>query len=249
MLTWSKEVSWHYSIIPQGQSAELIARKWELTRQQLDEYSLRSHQRAGAATDAGLQAAEIEPVVVNGQTVDKDEGIRRDTTMAKLAALKPAFLETGVITAASSSQISDGAAAVLVASEAAVKRYGLKPRAKIISMTVAGVDPTMMLSGPIPASRTVLAKAGLTVKDMDTVEINEAFASVVLATMRELGFDDEKTNPYGGAIANGHPLGASGAKLMTTMLNRLEKTGGRYGLQTMCIGFGQATATIIDRNV
>ena len=250
MTTWSKELSWKYSIIPQGQSAELIARKWGLTRQELDEFSLQSHQRAAAAYEAGWQTPEFEPVVFDGKTLlAHDEGVRKESTIEKLASLKPAFSETGVITAASSSQISDGAAAVLLASEAAVKKYGLKPRAKVISMAVAGVDPTIMLTGPIPASRQALAKAGLGIGDMDTIEINEAFASVVLAFGRDLEVDWKKVNPQGGAIANGHPLGASGAKLMTTMINTLERTGGRYGLQTMCIGFGQATATIIDMKV
>jgi acetyl-CoA acyltransferase len=179
----------------------------------------------------------------------RDEGVRRDTTLARLAGLKPAFMEDGVVTAGSSSQISDGAAAVLVASEAAVKRYGLKPRARVVSMATAGVDPTIMLSGPIPAAQKALAAAGLSIGDIDVFEVNEAFASVPLAFAKELGVDFAKTNVYGGAIANGHPLGASGAKLMTTLLNVLERTGGRYGLQTMCIGFGQATATVIDRRI
>jgi acetyl-CoA acetyltransferase family protein len=250
MTTWARETSWRYSIVPQGTSAELVAKRWELSRQDLDQLSLRSHQLAAKATDAGWQASEIEPVVMEGKVLlDKDEGIRRDTTLARLAGLKPAFQEDGVITAGSSSQISDGAGAVLLASEAAVKRYGLKPRARIVSVVVAGVDPTIMLTAPSPAAQRALAKAGLTIKDIDAIEINEAFASVVLAAARELDLDMEKTNPYGGAIANGHPLGASGAKLMTTLLNVLERKGGRYGLQTMCIGFGQGTATIIDTQV
>jgi acetyl-CoA acyltransferase len=250
MTTWSPEIQWRYTIIPQGHSAELIAKKWELTRKQLDEFSLRSHQLAAKATDAGWQASELAVPTKDGKALlDKDEGVRRDTSIERLGSLKPAFLENGVITAGSSSQISDGAAAVMLASEAAVKKYGLKPRAKIVSVTVAGVDPTIMLTGVIPATRQALAKAGLGLGDIDAVEINEAFASVVLAWARDMEADMDRVNQYGGAIANGHPLGASGAKLMTTLLNVLERKGGRYGLQTMCIGFGQATATIIDRNV
>lgn len=247
LATWPKETSWKYSIVPQGISAEIVARKWDLGRAELDAFSLESHRRAGAATDAGWQDAELTPVVDGGRTLlSRDEGIRRDTTIERLGSLKPAFTEDGVITAGSSSQISDGAAAVLVASEAAVARYGLRPRAKIVAMATAGVDPTIMLSGPIPAARKVLATSGLRLDQIDAFEVNEAFASVPLAFAKDLGVDPAKMNRFGGAIANGHPLGASGAKLMTTLLNVLERTGGRYGLQTMCIGFGQATATIVD---
>jgi len=249
MATMSPEMSWRFTLIPQGQSAELVARKYELTRNELDEFSYESHRRAAAAIDSGVVESEICAVNQSGIHLDTDEGVRRDTSTEKLAGLKPCFLEDGVITAGSSSQISDGAAAVMLASEAAVKRYGLKPRAKVISATVAGVDPTIMLTGPVPATQQALAKAGLTVEQLDAVEINEAFASVALGCGRALGLNFEKTNVYGGAIANGHPLGASGAKLMTTLLNVLERNGGRYGLQTMCIGFGQATATIIDMDV
>lgn len=248
MTTWSRELSWKYTLIPQGQSAELVAKKWGLTRRELDEFSLRSHQLAGKAGDAGWQDGELAPVESDGKVLlAKDEGVRRDTSLEKLAGLKPAFMEDGVVTAGSSSQISDGAAALLLASEDAVKRYGFKPRARIVAMAVAGVDPTIMLTGPIPATKQVLAKARLGIGDIDAFEVNEAFASVPLAWARELEAPLDKTNLYGGAIANGHPLGASGAKLMTTLINVLERTGGRYGLQTMCIGFGQATATIIER--
>jgi len=249
MMTMPTETGWKYSIIPQGQSAELIAKKWNLTRRELDEFSLRSHQLAAKATDAGWQANEIAPIEIGGKKISQDEGIRRDTTIERLGSLKPAFAEDGVITAGSSSQISDGASAVLLASEAAVKKYGFKPRAKIVSMACAGVDPTIMLTGPIPATRQALAKARLGIGDIDSIEINEAFASVVLAWGRELEVDWNRVNPYGGAIANGHPLGASGGKLMATLLNTLERNGARYGLQTMCIGFGQATATVIDTKV
>lgn len=242
---WSPELAWHYTIIPQGRSAELVARKYGLTRQELDEYSLRSHQRCAAAAKQGWLDAELTPVP--GTTLKYDEGVRPDGTLEKLASLKPAFQDDGVITAGSSSQISDGAAAVLLASEAAVKKYGLKPRAKILSLATAGVDPTIMLTGPVPASQEALQKAGLTIRDMSAVEINEAFASVALGCGRDLGCDFETTNAFGGAIANGHPLGASGGKLMTTLLNVLDKREGKYGLLTMCIGFGQATATVIER--
>jgi acetyl-CoA acetyltransferase family protein len=249
MASLPEDLSWHYTIIPQGRSAELVAQKYGLSRSELDGFSLMSHHRAVAARDAGVLAREIEPVEVGGRTIDADEGVRRDTSLEKLASLKPAFQEDGVVTAGSSSQISDGAAAVLLASDAAVQRYGLKPRARIVSMAVAGVDPTIMLTGPVPASRMALQRAGIGVGDLDAIEINEAFASVALGCGRELELDFDKTNVYGGAIANGHPLGASGAKLMTTLLNVLEQRGGRYGLQTMCIGFGQATATVVDTNV
>lgn len=244
-----RELSWRFSIINQGHSAELVARKYGLTRDVLDAYSLSSHERAAAAIDAGKVERELVPVLHEDGELTVDEGLRRDTTLEKLGGLKPAFLEDGVITAGSSSQISDGAAALLVASEEAIRRYDLVPRARIVSAVTAGVDPTIMLTGPVPASQRALAKAGMTVDQLDAVEINEAFASVALGCGRALGLDFAKTNVYGGAIANGHPLGASGAKLMTTLLNVLETEGGRFGLQTMCIGFGQATATIIDTEV
>ena len=204
-----------------------------------------------AADDADAFVAEIAPVSTvdaagNSVSIARDEGIRRDSTLAKLSSLKPAFQATGLTTAGSSSQISDGAAAVLLASEAAVKRYGLKPRARVISLSTAGVDPTIMLTAPIGATRKALARAGVEVGQLHAVEINEAFASVALGCGRELGFDFDRVNVRGGAIALGHPLGASGARLMTTLLGVLESTGGRYGLQTMCIGFGQATATLIE---
>ncbi len=243
------DLNWRYTIIPQGRSAELVAQRFELTRAELDAYSYESHQRAAAAQDNGWLDNEIVPVDVGGKTVRHDEGVRRDTSLVKLASLKPAFQEDGVVTAGSSSQISDGAAAVLLASDAAVKKYNLKPRARIVSMAVAGVDPTIMLTGPVPASEDALRRAGITVKDLAAIEINEAFACVALGCGRALGLDFAKTNLYGGAIANGHPLGASGGKLLATLLNSLERSGGRYGLQTMCIGFGQATATVIDTNV
>ncbi len=254
MVTPSPKMSWKYNIIPQGLSAELVAERFQLTREELDAYSLESHKRAAAADDAGK--FDRETIAIDVHTEEKgdfsfanDEGIRRSTTLEKLATLKPAFKEDGKITAASSSQISDGSAAILLASKAAVEKYGLKPRAKIVSMATAGVDPTIMLTAPIGATRKALDRAGLSVDDLDAIELNEAFASVALGCSRELGLDLSKVNVYGGAIALGHPLGASGARLMTTLLNVLEEKDARYGLSTMCIGFGQGIATIIDRNV
>ena len=254
MVTPSPKMSWKYNIIPQGLSAELVAERFELTRAELDEYSLESHKRAAAADDAGKFDNETIAIDVNTEekgdfSFANDEGIRRSTTLEKLATLKPAFREDGIITAASSSQISDGSAAILLASKDAVKKYGLKPRAKIVSMATAGVDPTIMLTAPIGATRKALERAGLSIDDLGAIELNEAFASVALGCSRELGLNLDKVNVYGGAIALGHPLGASGARLMTTLLNVLEEKDERYGLSTMCIGFGQGIATIIDRNL
>lgn len=248
----SQMMTERFTIIPQGNSAELICQKWGFTRSGLDEFALMSHQRALNAIDKGYFKKEIVPVQVtleDGKTVtfDTDEGPRRDTSLERLSKLKPAFSEDGVITAGSSSQISDGAAGLILANEAGVRRLGLKPRARIVATAVAGVDPTIMLTGPIPATRKVLAKAGMKLSDIDLIEINEAFAPVVMATVQDLGMDMNKVNVNGGAIALGHPLGASGARLLTTLLHELERRNLRYGLSTMCIGFGQATATIIER--
>jgi len=254
MVTPSPKMSWKYNIIPQGLSAELVAERFELSREDLDAFSYESHQRAAAADDAGKFDRETVSIDVHTEekgdfSFSNDEGIRRSTTIEKLSSLKPAFKEDGVITAASSSQISDGSAAIMIASGAAVEKYGLKPRAKIISMATAGVDPTIMLTAPIAATQRALSRAGLTVGDLGAVELNEAFASVALGCGRELGLDFAKVNVYGGAIALGHPLGASGARLITTLLNVLEDKDERYGLSTMCIGFGQGIATVIDRDV
>ena len=241
-----------YNIVPQGISAEMIAEKWGLSRKELDEFSYESHRRAARAIREGRFQREIAPVPVTlpdgaSGLFDTDEGPRMDPSLEKMATLAPSFKTDGVVTAANSSQISDGAAAVLVTSEEKAKALGLRPRARIVAMAMAGVDPTIMLTGPIPATQKVLARAGLRLADMDVIEVNEAFASVVLAWKRELDPDMEKVNVNGGAIALGHPLGASGARILTTLLHELERTGGRYGLATMCIGFGQATATIIER--
>jgi acetyl-CoA acetyltransferase family protein len=254
MVIPSPKMSWKYNIIPQGLSAELVAERFGLNREELDAYSYESHQRAAKADDAGKFEREIVNVGVHTEdqgdfAFSNDEGIRRSTTMEKLASLKPAFREDGIITAASSSQISDGSAAILIASKAAVEKYGLKPRAKIVSMATSGVDPTIMLTAPISATRKALERAGLSVNDLGAIELNEAFASVAVGCARELKMDFDKVNVYGGAIALGHPLGASGARLMTTLLNVLEDKDERYGLSTMCIGFGQGIATVIDRHV
>jgi acetyl-CoA C-acetyltransferase len=228
--------------ISQFRSAEMIAEKWNISRRDMEEFALRSHQRAIRAIEGKYFAKEIAPI--NG--LDFDEGPRRDTTLEKMATLKT-LAENGRITAAVSSQISDGAAALLLASEKAVKEHGLKPRARIHHMSVRGDDPVWMLTAPIPATAWALKKTGLKLADIDRVEINEAFASVVLAWQKETGADMERVNVNGGAIALGHPLGATGARLMTSLLGELERTGGRYGLQTMCEGGGQANVTIIER--
>jgi acetyl-CoA acyltransferase len=237
-----------YPLTHQGISAEMIAAKWEIPREELDAYSLHSHQLAAAATDNGYFDREIMSVALaDGSSFTRDEGIRRDTTLEKLAALQPSFKPDGVITAGNSSQISDGAAAVLLMTQEKASELGLRPRARIVAQKVVGVDPVMMLTGPIPATRQVLAKAGLTLGDIDLFEVNEAFAPVVLTWKRELDPDMERVNVNGGAIALGHPLGCSGTRLMTTLLHELERRGARYGLQTMCCGGGLGTATIIER--
>jgi acetyl-CoA C-acetyltransferase len=231
--------------ISQFRGAEMIAEKWNCSREEMEQFALSSHQRALSAIRAGHFDNEIVPVLVDGAAFRIDEG-PRDTTLEKMAGLKT-LVEGGRLTAALASQISDGASAVLLASEQAVKDHNLTPRARIHHISARGDDPVFMLTGPIPATRYALEKAGLSIEDIDTVEINEAFAPVVLAWLKELKADPEKVNPNGGAIALGHPLGATGAKLFTTMLNELERIGGRYGLQTMCEGGGTANVTIIER--
>lgn len=244
----SPKLSEGYNIIPQGLSAELIAEKWGLKREELDEFSAQSHEKAGRAITEGRFKREIVPVTLpDGSVFDTDEGVRVPVNREKVASLAPSFKTDGVITAANSSQISDGAAALLLMSAAKAKALGIKPRARVVATALAGVDPTIMLTGPIPATQRVLKKAGMTLGQIDVFEINEAFASVVLAWERELHPDMARVNVNGGAIALGHPLGCSGAKLMTTLLHELERTEKRYGLQTMCIGFGQGIATIIER--
>ncbi len=239
-------------LVPQGISAELIAQKWELTREELDAFSLESHRRAARATAEGRFRSQIVPVEVKNEDgttsiFDQDEGIRTDTNMEKLGSLKPAFKPDGLITAGNSSQISDGAAAVLIMERATAERLVLKPRARFVAFSLAGDNPIMMLTAPIPATYKVLQRAGLTLDQIDLIEINEAFASVVLAWQRETEADMQRVNVNGGAVAIGHPLGASGARLTTVLLHELEHTGGRYGLQTMCEGGGMANGLIIER--
>jgi acetyl-CoA acetyltransferase family protein len=226
----------------------MIAEQWGISRAAMDALSLRSHQRAAAAQDAGAFDREIMPVALaDGTTLARDEGVRRDTTLERLAALAPAFRPDGRVTAGSSSQISDGAAALLLTTPERAAALGLRPRARIVAQCVVGVDPVTMLTGPIPATRRILERSGLTMDDIDLFEINEAFAPVVLAWQQELHADMERVNVNGGAIALGHPLGASGARLMVTLLHELERRGARYGLQAMCCGGGLGTATIIER--
>ena len=238
-------------LVPQGISAEMISEKWGLTPEQLDEYSLRSQQRTAQATEEGRFDAEIVPVPVTTEDGEiefsVDETFRRDTSLEKLGQLKPAFKPDGVITAGNSSQITDGAAALLIVSEDKANKLGLRTRARFNSFALAGTDPVLMLTAPIPATSSVLDKASMSLDQIDIVEINEAFAPVVLAWEYEHRPDMSKVNPNGGAIALGHPLGCSGARLMTTLVNELERTGGRFGLQTMCEGGGMANATIIER--
>ena len=238
---------------PQGIGADMIADEYDLSREDLDAFGAQSQHRAAVARDEGRFEQEIVPVEVEieGETiiVKDDEGIRDGTTAEKLANLKPAFTEDGKITAGNSSQISDGASAVLIMSAEKAAELGMKPRAKFHSFALAGTDPVTMLKGPIPATKKILEKTGLTIDDIDLFEVNEAFASVVLAWQKETGADMSKVNVNGGAIALGHPLGASGTKLMSTLLNELERTGGKYGLQVMCEGGGMANATIIERVV
>ena len=242
-------------LVGQGVSAELIAARWKVGRDKMDAFALASHQRAVAAE--GLAAQSVVPVETPTGTVARDEGPRRDTSLEKLAALKPAFenAETAArfpeiawsVTAGNSSQVTDGAVALLIAEESFAIRHGLKPRAAITHFAVAGDDPVMMLTAIMPATRKLLARAGLSVSDIDAFEVNEAFASVVLAWMHEFAPDPARVNPYGGAVALGHPVGASGGRLMANLLAYLEQTGGRYGLQTMCESGGMANATLIER--
>ena len=252
----SEKLRDRFDVVNQGISAELIAEKWGFSRQQLDELAIESHRRALEAIDEGYFEREITPVEVtnpDGEEVvfEVDEGPRRNTSLEKIAGLDPAFKDDGVVTAAASSQISDGAAAVLIGSEQAAEELEVEPRARFVAMETAGVDPTIMLTGPIPATQKVLDRAGLELDDIGLFEVNEAFAPVVLAWAEETSENPEalleRTNVNGGAMALGHPLGATGAKLLTTVLHEMERRDVRYGLTTLCIGFGQAVATIIER--
>jgi acetyl-CoA acyltransferase len=236
-----------YALVPQGLSAEMIADKWELPRHELDELALRSHQLAHRATEEGRFERETIPFAVNGDTYVSDQGIRPDTTLEALAGLKPAFKPDGKVTAGNSSQISDGAAAVLLMSAERAKELGVTPRARIVDQTTVGVDPVMMLTGPIPATRKLLERNGMKIGDIDLFEINEAFAPVVLAWARELEPDMDRVNVNGGAMAIGHPLGSTGARLITTLLHELERSDKETGLVTMCCGGGLGTGTIIQR--
>ncbi|WP_411334591.1 thiolase family protein [Metabacillus indicus] len=241
-----------YHFVHQGISAEMIAEKHGISRRELDEYALRSHQRALAAIEKGLFQSEIVPMKglnKEGEEIDfhQDEGPRADTSLEALAGLKTVFKEDGAVTAGNASQMSDGAAAVLLMEAEKAKELGLKAKARIVAQAVVGSDPTYMLEGVIPATQKVLQKSGLTVNDIDLFEINEAFAPVVLAWQKEIGADLDKVNVNGGAIALGHPLGATGAKLMTSLIQELHRREARYGLLTICIGHGMATATIIER--
>jgi acetyl-CoA acetyltransferase family protein len=236
---FSPRILERFDLVSQGISAEFIAEKWQLSRKQLDEFSFGSHQKA--------IKADFKPEILPIDGRDTDEGPRKDTTLEKMGTLKAAFKEGGVITAGNSSQISDGAAALLIASPAKAKQIGKRPRAKLVASASVGVDPTIMLTGPIPATEKVLRMAGLKMKDIDLFECNEAFAPVVLAWMKETGADPARVNVNGGAIALGHPLGCSGARLLTSILYELERRNLKRGLVTMCIGMGQGVATIIER--
>ena len=246
-----------HGLVPQGLSAEMIAEKWGTSRAELDRVSYESHMRAAKATEEGRFETQIVPTPVtlengNEETMTRDEGIRADTTEEKLATLKPVFKIDGLITAGNSSQISDGAAAVLIMGEDTAEELGMQPMARFVGFSLAGVDPIMMLTGPIPATTKVLEKTGLTIDEIDLFEVNEAFASVITAWRHEHGGSDpdalwERTNVNGGAISLGHPLGASGAKLLTSLVHELQRTGKRYGLQTMCEGGGMANGLIIER--
>ncbi|GAA4431104.1 thiolase family protein [Georgenia halophila] len=236
-----------YPLVSQGQSSELMAQHWGLSRTELDEFALRSHRRAEHATGAGWFANEVVPVTIEEEVVTRDQGIRPDTSMDKLAALRPAFDENGSTTAGNASQVSDGAAAVLLASREMAGEHGLAARARIVDHVAVGVDPVLMLSGPIDATRRLLQRQGLSAQDIDRYEVNEAFATVPLAWMRELGVEADRVNVAGGAIALGHPLGCTGARLFATLLNELERSDGQFGIVTMCCAGGLGTATLIER--
>jgi acetyl-CoA acyltransferase len=244
---FSPQLMERYNLVPQGISAEMIADQWEIPRSELDEIGLRSHQLAARATEEGRFEREIVPFAVNGDTYATDQGIRPDTSLEKLSQLKPAFKEDGKITAGNSSQVSDGAAAVLLMTREKADALGLKPRARIFDQTTVGVDPVIMLTGPIPATRKLLERNGMAMDDIDLVEINEAFASVVAAWRRELDPDMDRVNVNGGAIALGHPLGSTGARLITTLLHEMERSDKEMGLVTMCCGGGLGTGTLIQR--
>jgi acetyl-CoA acetyltransferase family protein len=244
---WPQPLLDRYELVPQGTSAEMIADLWEIPRGELDELALRSHRLAHAATEEGRFEREIVPVGTNGTTQVADQGIRPDTTLEALAGLKPAFKPEGKVTAGNASQISDGAAAVLLMSAEKAAELGVRPRARIVDQVTVGVDPVLMLTGPIPATRKLLERNDLAVGDIDRFEVNEAFASVVAAWRRELDPDFDRVNVNGGAMALGHPLGSSGARLITTLLHELERSDSETGLVTMCCGGGIGTGTLLRR--
>ncbi|HEV3284823.1 MAG TPA: thiolase family protein [Solirubrobacteraceae bacterium] len=246
-IPYPPELMARYDLIPQGLSAELIAERWEVSRAEQDELGLRSHQLAARATDEGRFDREMIPMRVDGEIHSADQGIRRDTSLEALAGLKPAFKEGGSVTAGNSSQISDGAAAVLLMTRERADELGLRPRARIFDAIAVGVDPVIMLTGPIPATRQLLERNGMAIDDLDLIEINEAFASVVGAWRHELRPDMDRVNVNGGALALGHPLGSSGARLITTLLHELERSDGELGLVTMCTAGGTGTGTILQR--
>jgi acetyl-CoA acetyltransferase family protein len=244
---WPQELLDRFEFIPQGISAELIAERWSVSREEMDQLAVTSHRAAAAAADAGHFGREIVPIETPHGTVTHDQGVRPDTNLETLAKLKAAFREDGRITAGTSSQLSDGASAVLLASGAKARELGLPARARVVDQVTVGVDPIIMLTGPIPATRKLLQRTGLRMEDIDLVEINEAFASVVLAWEKELGPDMERVNVNGGAIALGHPVGSTGARLITTMLHELERREVEIGLVTMCCGGGLGTGTVLQR--
>jgi acetyl-CoA acetyltransferase family protein len=247
-LPGKRTTEFEQSYIPMGLTAENLAREYKISRADQDAFALRSHQRAIAATDNGVFAKEIVPVALpSGEVVSVDDGPRRDTSLEKLASLEPAFIAGGTVTAGNSSPLNDGAAAAVLMSAEKAQELGIQPKARVLSMAVAGVAPEIMGIGPVEATRKALARAHLSLDDIDIIELNEAFAAQSLAVVRTLGIDENKLNPHGGAIALGHPLGCSGARLIATLLNDLETEGGRLGLATLCVGGGQGLATIIER--
>ena len=244
---WPAELRARYDFVPQGESAELIADRWNISRQKMDEFAVRSHRLATEALAAGRFGREMIPLDLDGQTRVSDQSLRPDTSMEGLARLKTVFRENGRITAGSSSPISDGAAGLLVASRNGADKHGLRPRARILDQTTVGVDPVIMLTGPIPATRKLLERNGMSIGDIDLIEISEAFSSVVLAWEQELKPDMDKVNVNGGAIALGHPVGASGARLFATLIAEMERVDAEIGLVTMCCGGGLGTATLVQR--
>jgi acetyl-CoA acyltransferase len=246
-MSFPPELMDRYELVPQGLAAEMVADKWEIPRSELDEIALRSHELAARATDEGRFEREIVPIEADGELIATDQGIRRGSTLETLAALKPAFKEGGKVTAANSSQISDGAAAVLLMAAEKAEALGIKPVARIVDAVTIGVDPVIMLSGPIPATQMLLDRNELNIDDIDLIEINEAFASVVAAWRREISPDMDRVNVNGGAIALGHPLGSSGARLITTLVHELERSDTTFGIVTMCTAGGLGTGTLLER--